>query len=380
MKLKDIWTLLKDTYHQWSEDKASRLAAALSYYTIFSLAPLLVIAIAITGLVYGQQAAQNQIVGQIQGLVGHNGAQAIQTMIEGARKPSTSIIATIIGIILLLFGAAGLFGQLQDALNTIWEVTPKPNQGVWAMIKERFLSFTMVLGIGFLLLVSLVISATLSALGVFITGLLPGMDILLQVVNFVVSFAVVTFLFAMIFKYLPDAEIAWRDVWLGAIVTAFLFTVGKFLIGLYLGRSSVTSSYGAAGSLVVILLWVYYSGQILFFGAEFTQVYANKFGSHIVPEPDAIKTPGTERGEQGIPHRPTVERAGRQGNAARPSPSQSPVNSTLAQQADQRAAYHEPQRVERPRSPAQKSMTALGAIVLVLVGYVASLVARSRRH
>jgi membrane protein len=308
MKAKDIIPLIKESFSDWSEDKASRLAAALAYYTVFSISPLLVIAIAIAGQVFGQEAAQNQIVGQIQGLVGRESAEAIQGMIENARRPSASLFAASVGVITLLLGASGVFGQLQDALNTIWEVMPRSDRGIMGTIKDRFFSFTMVLGVGFLLLVSLIISAALSALNNFMTGLLPGIEIVWQILNFIISFGVITVLFALIFKVVPDVEIAWGDVWIGALVTALLFTLGKFAIGLYLGNSAVTSTYGAAGALVVILLWVYYSAQILFLGAEFTQVYANKYGSRIVADKNAVPLTEEAREQQGIPHRGSVER------------------------------------------------------------------------
>jgi membrane protein len=305
MNPKAMFELLKKTFAEWNEDKAPRLAAALAYYTVFSLAPLLIIVIAISGLVFGREAAQGQIVGQIQGLVGEQGAQVIQTMIEGASKPSASILATIIGLATLLLGAGGLFGQLQDALNTIWEVQPKPGRGIFGMLQTRFLSFTLVVGTGFLLLVSLVLSAALQAFSGYLGGLFPNAGIVLQIVNILLSFAVITLLFAMIYKVLPDVKIAWSDVWIGAVATALLFTIGKFLIELYLGRSSTASTFGAAGSLVVLLLWVYYAAQILLLGAEFTQVYANQYGSHVVPSKHAMAVPELARAHQGIPHSET---------------------------------------------------------------------------
>src|SRR5690606_30121558 len=242
--------LLKTTFNEWNEDKAPRLAAELTYYTAFSIAPLLVIVIAVIGLVYGQEAARGQIVQQIQNEVGRDTAEIIQTMIENANSEPAGIIATVIGIVTIIFGAAGFFGQLQDALNTIWEVQPKPNRGIKDIIRERFLSFTMVLGIGFLLLVSLVISAVLSSLHNFVIGLLPVAQLLTQILNFVLSFGVVTLLFAMIYRVLPDVDLAWKDVAIGAVITALLFTIGKFLLSLYLGNSGVASSYGVAGSFV----------------------------------------------------------------------------------------------------------------------------------
>lgn len=307
MKPKDIFELLKETYNEWSEDKAARLAASLAYYTVFSIAPLLIIVIAVAGLVFGREAAQGQIEAQIQGLIGEDSAKFVQTLIEASSNKTTGTIATVIGVVTLLFGATGLFGQLQDALNTIWEVTPKPGRGVLGIIKDRFFSFTMVLGIGFLLMVSLVVSAALATVNEYVSGLFDNLAFLGQVINFIVSFGVITLLFATIYKILPDVEIAWRDVWIGAAVTALLFTIGKFLIGLYIGHSAVASSYGAAGALVVILLWVYYSAQILLLGAEFTQVYAKRFGSRLVPDEDAIPVTEEARAQQGMPRTEAVE-------------------------------------------------------------------------
>lgn len=288
MNLQAIWKLLQETFKEWSEDKASRLAAALAYYTIFSIAPLLIIVIAIAGVVFGEDAARGQIVGQIQGLVGKDGAQFIQTAIQNANKPQTGAIASIISVVVLLVGATGLFTELQDSLNTIWEVKAKPGRGVNNMIRLRFLSFAMVIGIGFLLLVSLVISTGLAALVKYFGNILPGIDFLWRIVNFVLSFSITTALFGLIFKVLPDVKITWNDVFIGSVITSFLFSIGRFLLGQYLGNGSFGSTYGAAGSLVVLLAWVNYAAQILFFGAEFTQVYARRYGSGIVPTKDAI--------------------------------------------------------------------------------------------
>ena len=246
-------TLLKETVHEWQEDNASRLAAALSYYSIFSLGPLLLIAITIAGFFFGEEAVRGQLAQQIEGLVGRQGAEFVQTAIAKASNRGTGLLATVIGIATLLFGASGLFGELHSALNQIWEVEPKKDRGIIGTIKERFLSMTMVLGIGFLLLVSLVISAGITALSTVLGDALPGSALLWQAVNVVISLGVITLLFALIFKVLPDAEVAWRDVWVGAAVTAVLFTIGKLLIGLYLGRASVADSFGAAGSIIVIL-------------------------------------------------------------------------------------------------------------------------------
>ena len=287
-RLKTIFDLLKETFTEWNEDKVPRLAAALAYYTAFSIAPLLIIVIAIAGLAFGQDAAQGEIVNTIRQEVGLEAAEVIETMLANTSNETTGIIATIIGVVTIILGAIGFFAQLEDALNTIWSVEPKPGQGIMKMIKDRLLSFTMVLGIGFLLLVSLLVSALLSSLNSFIEGLLPQAQLITQLINFAISFGVITLLFAMIYKVLPDVEITWRDVWVGAAITALLFTIGKFALGLYLGNSSVGSTYGAAGSFVVLLVWIYYSAQILLFGAEFTQVYARRYGSRIRPAEDAV--------------------------------------------------------------------------------------------
>lgn len=286
-KPRALWHLVKEAAADWSHDRAPRLGAALAYYTVFSLVPFLVVVIALIGLVFGEEAAQSAILGQIADLVGEQSAAAIKDMIQRADKPSTGLLATALAIVTLLVGASGVFGQLQDALNTVWGVEPKEGRGVWGFIKDRFLSFVAVLGTGFLLLVSLVLSSALAAAGKWFSGWLPLPEAVLQLLNFAVSFAVITGLFALIFKVLPDAQVAWRDVWIGAALTSALFAIGKFALGLYLGKSNVGSAYGAAGSLVLVLLWVYYSAQIMLYGAEFTQVYANRLGERIVPAPDA---------------------------------------------------------------------------------------------
>jgi membrane protein len=284
---------------QWVEDKAPRLGAALAYYTIFSIAPLLVIAIGIAGMVFGQEAAQEQISGQVRHVVGEQGGEAIQTMVASASQPGAGVVGTIVGVAMLLFGAAALFGQLQDALNTVWEVQPKSGRGVLGFIRDRFLSLSMVLGVAFLLLVSLIASSALHAVG----GLLGDWQTATigLITTTVFDLVVITLLFALIYKYLPDAKIAWSDVWFGAAVTAVLFTIGKFLIGLYLGRAGVGSAYGAAGSLAALLIWLYYASQIFIFGAELTKAYANQYGSRIVPKDHAEAVTEPQRAEQGIP-------------------------------------------------------------------------------
>ena len=279
MSLTEIVDLLKDTFSEWRADNASRLGAALAFYSLFSMAPLLIIVISIAGLVFGQEAAEGRVVQELQGLVGPDAARSIETMIENARRPSTSVITALAGLMTLLIGAAGVFGQLQDALNIIWEAPRRPKRTILKSIQDRFLSFTMLLGTGFLLLVSLVVGVAVTALNESLTRLMAISAPVLEAGHTIVSFGIVTLLFAMIFKLLPDVKIAWSDVWIGATATSLLFTIGKYLIGLYLGKSSTASAYGAAGSLVTVLLWVYYSAQILFLGAEFTQVYAGRYGS-----------------------------------------------------------------------------------------------------
>jgi membrane protein len=279
------FALVKHTATEWIDQGLSRMGAALAFYTLFAIAPLFIIVLAIAGLWFGEAAARRELFSQVSGLVGSEGGDAIQALISAANRPKTGAWATVIAMVTLFVGATGVFVQLQDALNSIWGVRRAPGRGVRNFIKDRLLSFALIVGIGFLLLVSLVLSAGLSALGKYMGGLLPVQETLWQGINFVVSFGVITLLFAMIFKLLPDVKIAWRDVWIGAMLTALLFNLGKFLLGLYLGRSSVTSAYGAAGSLVIVLLWVYYSAQILFFGAKFTQLYASQYSSHLEPAP-----------------------------------------------------------------------------------------------
>lgn len=276
---KAVFEMVKLTYTDWSNDKAPRMGAALAYYTIFSLAPLLVIAISIAGLVFGAQAVQGQIMGEIQGLIGPDSAKAVQAMIQSAHKPANSAIASIIGIIVLLIGASGVFTEMQDALNTVWDVDTSKKNGWWNFFKGRFLSFGIVLGIGFLLLVSLVFSAALTATTNYLENSIAIPAALLHSVDFLFSVLFITALFAFIFKLLPDTSIPWSDVWVGAAITSVLFTIGKFLIGFYIAKSVTASAYGAAGSLVIIVAWIYYSAQLLYFGAEFTHVYSQEYGS-----------------------------------------------------------------------------------------------------
>ena len=298
-----MWSLLRATMSDWYEDRAQRIGAALAYYTIFALAPGLVIVMALAGLMLGP-GAESQIIGQIRELIGEQGAKAIEATIRSARNETLGAAGTALALIPLVFGLWGVFGELQDGLNTIWGVTPKPGRRIRDILRERFWSFAMVVGIGFVLLVSLVLSAWLAAVGTYVGSLLPPPATGLEALNFIISFVVITGSFALIFKLLPDVKIAWRDVWLGAAVTSLFFTVGKFLIGLYLGKSAVASAYGAAGSLVIIVVWVYYSAQILLFGAEFTKVWTKRRGSGFVPEKTAVPVTQEARAEQGLGPRP----------------------------------------------------------------------------
>jgi membrane protein len=282
-----ILELVKQVVSEWIDQDVPRMGAALAFYTFFAISPLFVIVLAIAGFWFGEQAARRELFSQFSSLVGSEGAEAVQALVSAAQKTKTGAWATVIAGITLFVGATGVFVQLQDALNAIWSVRREPGRGLRNFIKDRLLSFALIVGIGFLLLVSLVLSAGLSALDKFMVVLVPAHETVWQGINFVVSFGVITLLFAVIFKVLPDVKIAWRDVWIGATITALLFNVGKHLFGLYLGRSGVASVFGAAGSLVIVLLWVYYSAQILFFGAKFTKVYSNRYGSHLEPVPGA---------------------------------------------------------------------------------------------
>jgi membrane protein len=286
-----IWPLIKTSVVSWRQDHASSMGGALAYYTLFSIAPVLIIVIAVAGFFFGPEAARGEIVTQLRGLLGDDGAAAVQGLLESASEPEEGIFATISGIALLLLGATTVFAELQSDLDRIWRAEAKPLSGLWSFLRARLLSFGMVLALAFLLLVSLVLSATLAALGKWWGGWFEGWAVLLEMLNFIASFAITMGLFALIYKFLPRAEIAWRDVWIGAAVTALLFAIGKFLIGLYIGRSGIASGFGAAGSFVVLLVWVYYSTQIFLLGAEFTWVYAHEYGSRRgTPRPGAADT------------------------------------------------------------------------------------------
>lgn len=278
--IKKWWPLVKSAATAWIDDYAPSMGAALSYYTVFSLAPVLLIVISVAGLIFGAEAARGEIFGQLRGLMGTDAAKAIEDILTSVSKPAEGITATMIGIVLVVIGATTVFAELQDALDRIWRAPARDKTGgLWGLVRARLLSFGMVLGVAFLLIVSLVLSAATAALGKWWSGAFGSWEVVAQIVNIVVGFVVTTTGFALIYKFMPRVRIQWHDVWLGAAVTAFLFTIGRFLIGLYIGKSGIASGFGAAGSLIVIFVWVYYSAQIFLLGAEFTWVYARTFGS-----------------------------------------------------------------------------------------------------
>ena len=291
LNAKNTWQFIKEVFEKWIDDKAPKLGAALSFYTIFSLAPLLVIAISVAGFIFGPEAVRGELVGQIKDLAGQEGAEVVQTALKNANNPDSGIIAVVISLITLFIGSTVVFVELQESLNIIWRVKPKPGRSmIKGLLKDRVQSFALVIATGFLLLVSLLVSTALSATSNYISESFITIPLyVLDIANMVISLGVIYLLFAMIYKVLPDVHISWNDVWIGGLVTASLFVLGKYLIGIYLGSSSLSSTYGAAGSLVVLLLWVYYSAQILFLGAEFTYVYANRLGSGIKPKSKFMK-------------------------------------------------------------------------------------------
>jgi len=286
----NVFGLLKQTFQEWLGDKAPQLGAALAYYTVFSLAPLILVLLAIVGVTFRDDPAGtwNKITEQMSYFLDPSAVQVVQSIAQKASEPGKSTIATIIGVALAILGASGVFGQLQDALNTIWGVKAKPGGGIWGFLRNRFLSFAMVAGVCFLLLVSLTLESLLKAFSHYVQSVLPGGIVVALAVYLIFDFAVVVLLFAMIFKFLPDVEIQWRDVWIGAVITTILFGIGKWLLGFYLGSGAAGSAYGAASSLITLLLWVYYSSQILLFGAEFTQVYAARAGRAFKPTEYAV--------------------------------------------------------------------------------------------
>lgn len=279
------WALVKETWAEFQADDVSRMGAALAYYTVFSVAPIFVMAVAVAGAVFGEEAATGKLYSQLEGLLGDTAAAAVQSIVQDADRAGGGAVATVVGVVTLLLGASSVFVQLRGALNRMWGVVPRKAATLWATVRARLMSIALVFAMGFLLMVSLVASAVIAGLETWLSGLLPFPPFLLELVNQLVSLGVLTLLFAVIYKYLPDTKIDWSDVWAGSVATAALFTIGKFAIGQYLGRSSIASSYGAAGSLVVLLVWVYYSAQLVLLGAEFTQVYARSRGSHRLTRP-----------------------------------------------------------------------------------------------
>src|SRR5881275_2682883 len=287
--LNSSFSLLKQTYSEWLEDKAPQLGAALAYYTVFSLAPLILVLLAIVGLLFhNDPGAWNKLTEQMSAFLDKSGVEMVRNIAQKASQPSKGVLATVIGILLALFGASGVFGQLQDALNTIWGVKAKSGVGIMEFIRSRFLSFAMVAGVCFLLLVSLVLESLLKSFSHYVQTMLPGGIVIALVVYSIFDLAVVVLLFACIFKFLPDVKIQWRDVWIGAVMTAIFFAIGKWALGLYLGSGTAASAYGAASSLITLLVWIYYSSQILLFGAEFTQVFAARAGRALVPAKYAV--------------------------------------------------------------------------------------------
>ena len=291
MDFKHWANLLRQTFEAWTAHAAPRLGAALAFYTLLSIAPLVILSVAIVAMVFGETNAREEILNQVSAMLGKEGADAVRGMIEHAQAPASGLLASVLGLFTLLLGASGVFGELRDALNLIWEANPPASGGFVNMVRQRLFSFGMVLTIGFLLLVSLVLNAALAAGGKAFANWFPGSELVLGSLNFILSFAAIAVLFTLIYKYVPDKAIAWRHVWIGAVATAFFFTIGKFLIGLYLGGGTMGSPYGAAGSLVVVIIWVYYSAQIFYFGAEFTHVFAKSDLAQHLPDGAAIAPP-----------------------------------------------------------------------------------------
>jgi membrane protein len=286
--LRTGWSLVRQTFKEWSNDKGPRLGAALSYYTVFSMAPLLLLVISIAGLAFGRAAAEGRIFAELSGILGPDAARLVELAVAKANQPRGGLVGAGIGAVLLLSGATGVVVELQDALNTVWKLVPKPNRGLWGLVRTRLLSLGMVLALGFLLLVSLAVSAALAALSGWLRRLIGDAVVVGWLLDGVIALAAISTLVALLYKFLPDARVAWRDVWVGAVVAAVLFLAGKYLIGLYVAKASVASPFGAAGSLAVLMVWVYYSAQIVLLGAELTRLYANRFGAKIRPSDEAL--------------------------------------------------------------------------------------------
>jgi membrane protein len=333
-----LWATTKETVNEFLQDRAMRLAAATAFYAVFSIGPLLVLTVGLAGVVLGEDAVRQQVVQQVRSYVGERAATLVSSIMS-ARRPGGSIVATILGAAALVIGATGAFGQLQDSLNTIWGVTTKPGKSMWAFIRDRCFSMAMVLAVGFVLLVSMILSAFVVAFSEHIGALVAVPSWLVPVLNDAMNFVVISILFALIFKVLPDVRIRWRDVWVGAVGTAFLFTVGKFLLGVYLAREATSSPYGAASSLVVILLYIYYASVILYFGAEFTQVYTRYRGAGIEPSRYAVSITDFERAEQGMPRPARIEAAVKGTTPNLPRPGAAPSLRESAPSADSAAVH-----------------------------------------
>ena len=289
LSIKGIWLLLKDSAIAWDDDNVGTQGAALAFFTAFSLSPLLIMVIVFSSLGFGREAASGHLVSQIRGLIGIEGANFVQSLLTNAYKSDSNVLATIFSVVMILLGASAVFVQLRDSLNTIWRVQQKPVGTIRAFLRGRVLSFAIIVGIGFLLLVSLILSAFLAAMSTYLSDHFAILTGMVSVLDFVVSFVGITVIFALMFKFVPAATVKWRDVWVGAAVTSLLFSIGKLLIGLYLGNGAIGSTFGAARSLVVIMLWAYYSSQIILYGAEFSRLYAERFGSDIVPDANALR-------------------------------------------------------------------------------------------
>lgn len=315
MNFKTVWDPLKETVNEFQENRTLRLAAATAYYAIFSIGPLLVLSVGVAGLVFGHERVHQEMERQLQSFVGSQSTRVIESMMS-AQRQSGSLLATIVGGVALVLGATGVFGQLQDSLNTIWGVTPMPGKSIHAFIRDRLFSMAMVLGIGFLLLVSMVLTALVNSFDIYLSNLIALPVWIVPAYDNVVSFVVISILFSLIFKVLPDVRIRWGDVWVGALGTALLFTVGKYLLGVYLSHETSASAYGTGSAFVVILLYVYYSSLILYFGAEFTKVHARRRGAHIRPSSYAVKMTDQERAVQGMPRQEHVEAVARQASAS----------------------------------------------------------------
>jgi membrane protein len=355
------WKLVKEAASGWIDDAAPSMGAALAYYTVFSIAPLLLLLIALAGLFFGDEAARGEIVGQLGGMMGKEGASAIEGLLKSTSDTGGGIIATIVSFVTLLIGATTVFGELQTDLDRIWKAPKAARpEGIWGLIRTRILSFGLILGIGFVLIVSLALSTALAALGKWWSGAFGNWTILLQVVNFVVSFGVITAMFALVNKFMPSVPVQWRDVWIGSAVTALLFTIGKFLIGLYIGKSSIASGFGAAGSLIVVLVWVYYSTQIFLLGAEFTYVYAHREGSR-VGQPEPTKGAG-----QNVPEKAPV-----QGSSPQREPA--PQAARTQPQPAGVLAYEPPRPVVRDAREIAAAANAARAQAVIKLGTAMSL-------